>query len=319
MTAKLKVFAGNAGGMLAEKVCERLSIPFGQVEVGRFADGEVRVQFRENVRDADVFIVNPTQPPAENLLEMILLSEAARGSSAGRITLVPVYLGYNRQDRKDEPRVPISARVVARMLSQSGADRVLLFDLHSEPTMGFFDHHIVVDHLYASHVSLPYLREMLQNDFVVASPDKGGGPRAAAYAKRLGLKDYVLFTKSRPRAGEVTEEAIKVIGEVKDKDVLFVDDMVDTGGTVIADADAAKSLGCRDIYFFATHGLFSKGAVSRLDQSPIQEVVVTDTIHQGEEKLKTQRLKITVLSIAPLLSEAIRRIHEGESLSSLIL
>jgi ribose-phosphate pyrophosphokinase len=319
LSGKLKVFSGNASLVLASKVCERLSLPLGEATVSRFRDGEVRVRFEENIRDADVFIVNSTHPPAENLLEMMLLGEAARGSSAERITFVCPYLGYNRQDRKDAPRVPISARLIARMLSISGADRMLIIDLHSEATMGFFDDDIRVDHLYGSAVSLPYLREMLKgSDFVVASPDKGGGPRAEAYANRLGLSDYVLFTKTREVPGKVRTESVKIIGSVRGKNVLFVDDMIDSGGTVIADAEAALEAGAKEIFVCATHPIFSGDAVERLDESHIAKVVTTDTIAHNPEKLATKRLEFTVLSVAPLLAEAIRKVHEGESLSSLI-
>ena len=319
MNTKIKIFAGQAGAPLATLVCERLSVPLAEANLSRFADGEVYIEGLEDVRETDVFIINPTHPPAENLMEMVLLAEAARGASAGRISLVPVYLGYNRQDRKDKPRVPISARVITRMLSESGADRVLLLDLHSEPTMGFFDHHIVVDHLYASYVGVPYLKSILTENFVVASPDKGGGPRAEAYAHRLGLADYVLFAKSRSQPGEIRQESIKIIGEVSGRDVLFVDDMIDTAGTVIGDAKAAKEAGAGKIYVFATHALFSRNAVARLDKSQIDEVIVSDSIFHPSEALRTERVKITVIPVAPLIAEAIRRIHEGEPLSPLIL
>lgn len=311
------IFAGNAGNPLSEKVCKQLCSDPAKAEVSRFTDSEINIQLLENVRDCDTFIINPTNPPAENLLEMVFLADAARRSSAGRITLVIPYLGYNRQDRKDRPRVPISAKVIAEILSLSGAGRVLVFDLHSEPTMGFFTNNIVVDHLYGSFVSIPYLKDILGDNFVVASPDKGGGPRAEAYANRLGLGDYVLFSKSRPKPNEISKGLIKIIGEVDGKDVLFVDDMIDTGGTIIADTEAAKNAGARNIYVFATHAVLSKGAVERLDKSPIKEVIVTDTIHHDPKEFETEKVKFTVLSVASLLAEAIRRIHNGESLSSL--
>ncbi|OHB21376.1 MAG: hypothetical protein A2939_05045 [Parcubacteria group bacterium RIFCSPLOWO2_01_FULL_48_18] len=317
--AELKIFAGQAGTILSEKVCRELHITPGQARVSRFADGEVDVQFLENVRDSDLFIINSTNPPAENLMEVALLCEAARGSSAGRITLVPTYLGYNRQDRKDRPRVPISARLAARVLSLCGADRVLLLDLHSEPTMGFFDPRIITDHLYASPISIPYLKTLLKGDFVVAAPDKGGGPRAEAYAARLGLGDYVLFTKSRSGTGEIKERSIKLIGDVDGKDVVFVDDMIDTAGTLSADIAAAKEHGARNVYVFATHALFSKDAIERLDRSGAKEIIITDSIYHPPEKLKTEHVKITVLSLAPFLADAISRIHKGESLSPLIM
>jgi ribose-phosphate pyrophosphokinase len=289
------------------------------VALERFHDGEIRVQLLEDVRDADVFIVNATNPPAENLLEMLFLTDAIRRSSAKRITAVLTYLGYNRQDRKDKPRVPISARVVIDMLSNSGANRALLLDLHSEPTMGFFASNVVVDHLKASIASVPYLREILPEPFVVASPDKGGGPRTEAYAKLLGQDDYVVFFKSRPEPGAVDKKSIKIIGDVRGRNILFIDDMIDTGGTIITDAEAAQKAGALDVYAYATHFLASENAIARLDASPIKEVVVMDTIAHLPEELQTNRLKITTLPVAPLLAEAIRRIHDGDSLSSLFL
>ncbi|OGG73004.1 hypothetical protein A3A38_01165 [Candidatus Kaiserbacteria bacterium RIFCSPLOWO2_01_FULL_53_17] len=318
MRNRIKVFAGTAGRPLADKVCERLSIDLGKARVARFADGEVDVQIEEDVRGADVFIVNTTGPPAENLIEMVLLAEAAHGSSAGRVTVIPTYLGYNRQDRKDRPRRPISARTIIRFIAESGADRVLLVDLHSEPTMALFGNRMQVDHLYASAVSVEYLRKILTNPFVVASPDKGGGPRAEAYARLLGQDDFVLFSKSRATPGVVEEKTIKIIGDVRGKNILFVDDMIDTAGTLVADTIAAKKAGAKKIYAFATHGLFSRDAFERLDTSGITEVITTDSVGNRKNLFKPKRMKLTELSIVSLLAQAIRRLHDGESLSLLI-
>ncbi|MBM3257495.1 MAG: ribose-phosphate diphosphokinase [Candidatus Liptonbacteria bacterium] len=319
MKAKLRIFSGQTSNDLNKEIVKILGIPMGKAEVSRHSDGEVRVQIEEDVRGMDVFIVNSTHPPLENLMDMLLLADAARRASAGRITLVPTYLSYNRQDRKDRPRVPISSHVLIQMLGNSGADRILLFDVHSEPTMGFFDNKIVVDHLYASVVSVPYLKKIIPKPFVVASPDKGGGPRAEAYARRLGMEDYVLFTKIRPKAGEINKKLIKIIGEVEGKNVLFVDDMIDTGSTLIADAAAAKQAGAKKIYALATHGVLSGNAVKNLDESEIEELIITNTIPHAMPKLKTKRLKITILPMAPLIAGAISRIHEGKPLSPLIL
>lgn len=316
---KIKVFSGTTSTSLTQDVCKKLSINPGKADLKKFSDGEIHVQLLENVRDADVFIINATQPPMENLMEMILLADAARRSSAKRVTLVPVYLGYNRQDRKDRPRVPISARVVIDMLSNSGADRALLIDLHSEVTMGFFERNVIVDHLYASIASIPYLRTLLANPFIVASPDKGGGPRAKAYATLLNQGDYVIFDKVRSEPGKIAKGSVKIIGDVNGRNVLLVDDLIDTAGTLIADAEAAMNAGALAVYGYATHLLGSGDAIARLDASPIKELVVMDSLPHSAQELQTNRLKITTLSIAPLLADAIRRIHDGDSLSSLFL
>ncbi|HKD28778.1 MAG TPA: ribose-phosphate diphosphokinase [Xanthobacteraceae bacterium] len=317
----LKIFAGGAGKSFAEAVCEKLGIVLGQALVSRFNDGEVRVQILENVRDCDVFILNQTNPPAENILEMALLSEAAHDSSAGRITLVPTYLGYNRQDRKDRPRVPISSRTVMRFLAHSGADRALFFDLHSEPTAGFMSD-LVIDHLYVSKITVPYLQKILTENYVVASPDKGGTARAEAYARRLGHDDFVVFFKSRSGPGAIKKESIKIIGSVKGKDVVLIDDMIDSGGTMIADAEAAKEAGAKRIFCFATHAVFSsdpKTVIERFDNSAVTELIVTDSIRHDPRLMKGKRVKVTVLPLAEFVADAIGRIHVGESVSALII
>lgn len=316
----IKVFTGIAGRAMGEAVCKKLGIPLGEAHVGRFKDGEVQVQILENVRDSDVFIINPTNPPAENILEMVFLAEAAHDSSAGRITLVPTYLGYNRQDRKDRPRVATSARVIIELLARSGANRALLFDVHSEPTAGFF-HPLMVDHLYSSPVTVPYLKDILSENAIVASPDKGGAPRAEAYARRLGHDDFVVFFKSRSAPGEVKRESIKIIGSVEGKDVLFVDDMIDSGGTMLADADAAKDAGAKRIFCYATHAVFASDprmVIEAFDNSPVDELIITDSIPHDPELLKSKRVKVTVLSLAELVAQGIERLHEGRSLSELI-
>ena len=320
MREKLKVFAGNASKELAGKVCDSLSIGLGRAYVGRFADGEVRVEFEENVRDADVFIINSTNPPAENWFELLFLADAAHRSSAGRITLVIPYLGYNRQDRKNKPRVPVSAKAAIDILANSelGVRQVLLLDAHSEATLSAFDP-VIVDHLYGSVVGVPYLSEKMSRRLVVASPDAGSTERARAYAGFLNLPNFVIFDKGRREANDIDGQRIKIIGNVKGKDVIFVDDMIDTAKTLVADAEAAKKKGARSIRVFATHAVLSAGAVERLDRSPIAEVIITDSIWHHFNELKTKRVKITVLSIDSLLGQAIRRIHEGESLSQLFL
>lgn len=317
---KKMVFATNEGRDLAIETCRSLSISLGKATVGRFADGEVKIKIEEDVRDADVFIVGPTNPPAENLMELVLLAQAVRRSSAGRVTVIPTYVGYNRQDRKDEPRVPVSSWNVFKMIEMSGVDRVLLFDLHSEPTTNAFDIKVQVDHLYCSAVALPILRALVKNrPFVVASPDAGGVPRAEALANLLGQDDVVIFRKKRKRANEIDVSKTKIIGDVKGKDVLFVDDMIDTAGTMCSHAHVAKEAGAKNLYVYATHGLFSGNAIQNLDASGIKKVFVTNTIKIDPRRfIGAKSVEIVPISIALLLGQAIRRLHEGSSLSRLI-
>ncbi|MES2202898.1 MAG: ribose-phosphate diphosphokinase [Patescibacteria group bacterium] len=317
MADRMMVFATGSGRVLAEKICGHLSVNLGDALVGRFGDGEVRVEIKQNVRGADLYIVGSLCPPAENWIEMMLLCEAARYSSAERITLVPTYLGYNRQDRKDKPRVPISAHVMMDMLKHRGADRALLFDLHSEQTAAHFHPQMVTDHLYGSIVAVPYLRTILSGDYVVAAPDNGAVPRASKYLELLnnGEASLVICDKRRKNAGAV--EKVNIIGDVAGKHVLIVDDIIDSGGTLIANAKAAKDAGAKDMYAFATHALFSKGAAI-FDDSPFSEIIVTDSIPHTPERLETKRVKVTVLSLAPKVAEAIRRTHDGQSLSEMI-
>lgn len=320
MYGRIVLFATTPSEKLGLAIADKLSLPLGQAHIKTFSDGEIDVQLRENVRDADVFIVGETSPPADKIFEVCFLSRAAHSSSAKRVTMVIPYLGYNRQDRKDRPRTQISSEFIANVLKLGYPDRFLFLDVHSEPTLGYFNPQ-VFDHLYGSAVAVEYLQTKIGRDrkkVVVASPDKGGGPRAQAYAKRLKLDDYVLFTKTRPEANAVDTGTIKIIGDVRGKNIIFVDDIIDTAGTIVADAHAAKLAGARDIYIFATHGLFSGQAMERLEKSPIKEVIVTDTIAQSPTAFRTKRVKITILSIAPLLASAIRRLNHGEGLSALI-
>jgi ribose-phosphate pyrophosphokinase len=318
---ELKIFATGNGKVLTEKICGILLMEPGRALVDRFSDGEVRIEIEEDVRGKDCVIVGPTNPPAENFFEMMLLSRALKSSSAGRITLAPTYLGYSRQDRKDKPRVPISATIINGMLATcTSADRILLLDVHSEATLGVFDHcGIKVDHLYASVVSIPYLKTILTENFVFASPDKNGGARARAYAKRLGQEGYILFDKARTGPGRIDVKTIMIIGDIRGKDVLFIDDMIDTGGTIIADAKAGRQAGANRIIIFATHALLSQGAIGRLEESEVDEAIFTDTIYHPPEELKTARLKITTISVSNLLASAIKNIHEERSVSSLII
>lgn len=318
--SEIKIFAGTSARALATDVCRHLSIPLGAADVGRFPDGEVRVKDVEDVRGRDIFILNALCPPAETWFEMLLLVAACRGSSARRITIVPTYLGFNRQDRKMKGREPISAQVTLGILARSGCHRALMFDVHSEATLGVLhDHGVIVDHLYGSIVSCSYLQSVLTQDFRVGSPDKGGVPRAEAYAKMLGLdiNDTVICLKRRKKDGEIDRDGIHIIGDVKDKDLLMVDDMVDTAGTIVENAKQAKEEGAKRIFVFATHALLSGPAIERINASSIDEVVVTDSIPHDADALRVACPKIKTLSIANLLAQAIRRIHDEQSLGPL--
>ncbi len=312
MVDELRVFTGNANPRLAEEISDYLGIPLGEILVGQFSDGEIQVKIGENVRGVDVFMVQPTFPPADNLLELLITMDAALRASAGRITAVIPYFGYARQDKKDEPRVPISAKLVSNLIATAGADRVLTLDLHVEQIQGFFD--IPVDHLYATPVMIEYFRSKGTEDFVIIAPDPGGVGRARATAKRLGGLPIAFIDKRRPAPN--LAEVFNVVGEVKGKKCLVVDDLIDTGGTLVKGAQALKENGADEVYAFCTHPVLSDGAVEKLRESPIQSLVVTNTIPLTEEKKDP---KITVLSVARLLGEAISRIHRGESVSSLFV
>ncbi|HRH24423.1 MAG TPA: ribose-phosphate diphosphokinase [Candidatus Paceibacterota bacterium] len=313
---KVQVFATNAGKELGTKISQVLGTNLGEARLARFKDGEVDVQILENVRGNDVFIVAPTQPPAENLLEAVHMAEAARLSSAARVTLVIPYFGYGRADRKDAPRKAIGARLAFKLLEIAHPDRFLMLDLHAEQTLASVDN-AVTDHLYGSAVGVPYLKKLLDGkDFVIASPDRGGGARAIKYATLLGHDDFVFFSKQRSAPGEVKSDSIKIIGDVKDKLVVLVDDMIDSGGTIVADAAAAKAEGASGVWAFATHGLFSGGALEKFKASAIDRVFTTDSVYHDPEELKAA--KVEVISVASLLADAIKRTHDGESLSTLI-
>ena len=275
----------------------------------RFADGEIFVRIDENVRGNDVFIVQSTNAPAENIMELLLLIDAARRASAARITVVMPYYGYSRQDRKDQPRVAIGAKLVANMIMSAGADRLLGIDFHQHQLQGFFD--IPVDHLYAMPVLTAHFRKKQLKDTVIVAPDVGSAKMARGFAKRLDAS-LAIIDKRRPRAN--VSEVVNVVGEVEERDCILADDMIDTAGTVTEAARALKRLGANDIYVCATHAVFSGPAVERLKSAPIVEVVVTDTIDLAPER-RFERL--TVLSVGELLSKAIRYTHAEQSVSSL--
>jgi len=307
----IKLFAGSASEDLAQKISKMIGIELSKRTIKRFADGEIKVKIEENIRGRDVFIVQSTHPPAENILELLLFLDAAKRASADRITAVIPYFGYARQDRKDEPRVPISAKLIANVLVSSGASRVLTMDLHAEQIQGFFD--IPVDHLYATPVFLEHYHALDLQRYVIVSPDAGRANRVRAFARRL-YQDLPIAIVDKRRTGPNQSVALNVIGEVEGMTALIYDDMLDTGGTMIDAADALKERGAREIFGCVVHPLLSGNAPKRIEKSCIKELVVTDTIPLSREQIKD---KISVMSVAGLLGEAIVRIHRAESISSL--
>ena len=306
-----RVFAGNASRALAAAICEKLRVPLGDAEASRFEDGEVSVRFNENIRGSDVFIVQSTNAPADHLMELLVMLDAAKRASARRVTAVMPYFGYARQDRKDQPRAPITAKLVANVITVAGADRALTMDLHSAQIQGFFD--IPLDHLYSAPVLIEHFTKLQVPNLVVVAPDIGSVKMARAYAKRLGA-DLALVDKRRPRADAV--EVMNIIGDVEGKNVVMFDDVVTTGRTLCLAAAAMRKNGALDIYAGVTHGVFCGGAFERLAASPIKEIVVTDTLQHEPGTLPAQ---VRELSVAGLLAEAVQRIHEERSLSSLFV
>lgn len=306
---ELKIFCGNSNPVLSSKISEILQIPLGKIKVGRFADGEIDVKILENVRGADCYIIQSTCSPVnENLMELLVMIDAFKRASAGRIIAVMPYFGYARADRKAEPRVPISAKLVANLLTVAGADRVITIDLHAPQIQGFFD--IPVDNLYARPVFLEYINGMDLSNAVVVSPDIGSVDRARSFAKRLDL-GLVIVDKRRPRSNMA--EVFNIIGKVEGMDCLIFDDMIDTAGTLTSVCEAIKKAGAKKIIAFATHGVFSRDAIDKINNSDISEVVVTDTIPFDYSKSS----KIKAITVAKLLAESIKRNHLRESISQL--
>ncbi|HWJ15257.1 MAG TPA: ribose-phosphate pyrophosphokinase [Gemmatimonadaceae bacterium] len=305
----LKLLSGTANRGLAEEISRHLGVELCRVNLGRFADGEISVRIDENVRGNDVFIVQPTNPPAENIMELLLLIDAARRASAARITCVMPYYGYARQDRKDQPRVPIGAKLMANMIQAAGVDRVLGVDFHQHQLQGFFD--VPVDHLYAMPVFTAHYRKMQLHEPVVVAPDVGSAKMARGFAKRLNAS-LAIIDKRRPQPN--VSEVVNVVGDVAGHDCILVDDMIDTAGTVSEASRALKKLGAEDIYICATHALLSGPARQRLNDAPVKEVAVTDTIAIPEERRPAQ---LCVLTVGDLLSKAIKFTHAEQSVSSL--
>ncbi len=304
-----KLLSGTGNRPLAEEIAKQLGVELCKLTCNRFADGEIFVRIDENVRGNDVFIVQSTNPPAENIMELLLMIDAARRASAARITVVMPYYGYSRQDRKDQPRVAIGAKLVANMIMKAGADRVLGIDFHQHQLQGFFD--IPVDHLYAMPVLTAHFRKKHLKEPVIVAPDVGSAKMARGFAKRLDAS-LAIIDKRRPHAN--VSEVVNVVGEVEGRDCILADDMIDTAGTVTEAAHALKRLGANDVYACATHALLSGPAIQRLKDSPIVEVAVTDTILLPDSR-KYDRL--TILSVGELLAKAIRYTHAEQSVSSL--
>jgi ribose-phosphate pyrophosphokinase len=308
-SSKILLISGTANQPLSEELAQELGQPLCGVTIRRFADGEIFVKIDENVRGQDVFIIQPTNPPAENLLELLILIDAAKRASAARVTAVIPYFGYGRQDRKDQPRVAISAKLMANLIATAGADRVLGLDFHQHQLQGFFD--IPVDHLYAAPVLVQHYRQKRLHDPVIVAPDVGAAKMARGFAKRLDAS-LAIIDKRRPSAN--IAEVVNVVGEVEGSDCLLVDDMIDTAGTMSEGVGALKRLGAREVYCCASHALLSGPAVDRLAASEVTEVAVTNTIAIPDDR-KFDRLKI--LSTAPLFAKAIRFTHSDQSVSSL--
>ena len=313
MNREIKIFTGNAHPSLGEAIARVLGVPLGRAHLARFSDGEVWFQIQDNVRGADVFVVQPTGSPVnENLMELLVMLDAFKRSSASRLTAVIPYYGYARQDRKDKPRVPISAKLVADLLSAAGTDRILTMDLHASQIQGFFD--VPVDHLFAAPVIMDYVSQLHLPKLTVVSPDAGGVERARAYAKRL---DASLAIVDKRRETANVADVHHVIGDVEGRTALIVDDMVDTGGTLAKVAQAIKDKGAKEVLASASHAVLSGHALQRVEESPLSRLIVTDSIPVSEDKRRSP--KIVVLSIADLMGKAIRSIHEEASVSSLFV
>ena len=307
--ANFKVFSGNANPALARKICDILGVPLSEAKVGHFADGETDVHILESVRGEDCYVVQPTCPPVnDNLMELLIMTDALRRASAGRITAVMPYYGYARADRKPAPRVAITAKLIANLITSAGATRVITLDLHAAQIQGFFD--IPLDHLYSRPAILEYIKGRNFENTVVVSPDVGSVERARSFAKRLDM-GLVIIDKRRPRPNEAV--VYNIIGDVKGKTCFIFDDLVDTAGTLCQVATSIKEQGAAKIIAAATHGVLSRDAIERIDKSPIEEIIFSDTIPVNASK----SAKIKVVSVAPLLAEAIKRNHMGESISEL--
>jgi ribose-phosphate pyrophosphokinase len=313
MYGALKVFGGRAHPALTQQICDYLNLPTGRVVCFDFSDGETFFQIEENVRGVDVFIIQPTCPPVNNnLIELLVMIDAFKRASATRVTAVVPYYGYGRQDKKDKPRVPVTAKLMADLISRAGADRLLTMDLHAAQVAGFFD--MPVDHLFAAPVILDAIRDLGLPDVVIVSPDAGGVARARAIAKRLEV-DLAIVDKRRTAPNEA--EIMNVIGDVRDRDVLIVDDIIDTAGTLVKTVEALREQGARRIFAAGIHGILSGPALERIEKSSLEALLVTDTTPIDDKVERSAKLR--GLSVAPLLGEAIRRIHDNSSVTALFV
>ncbi len=306
----IKIFTGNANRDLAEKICKELGVPLCESDVGKFSDGEISVNISETVRGADVFIIQPTSSPVnDNLMEILILIDAAKRASAGRVNVVIPYYGYARQDRKAKAREPITAKLVADLLTTAGADRVVSMDLHAAQIQGYFD--IPVDHLSGVPILIEHFKSIIDEDTVIVSPDLGGVTRARNFANLLDLP-IAIIEKRRSKAN--VSEVMNVIGDIEGKNAILVDDIIDTGGTITQAASALKKFGAKKVYGAATHGVLSGPAIQRINDSELEKFVITDTIPLAEEKKSP---KIEIASVAGLFAKAIKRVHNNESVSKL--
>ncbi|HEY8393736.1 MAG TPA: ribose-phosphate pyrophosphokinase [Thermaerobacter sp.] len=309
-SGRLKIFSGSANPELARAIAQHIGVPLGDLELGRFANGEIRVSVNESVRGADVFVIQPTcHPPNDTLMELLVLLDALKRASAWRVNAVVPFYGYARQDRKTRPREPITAKLVANLLTVAGADRVVTMDLHAGQIQGFFD--VPVDHLTAVPLLADYFAKKNLERPVVVSPDHGGVPRARDLANRLGVP-IAIIDKRRPEPG--VAEVMSVVGDVEGRTAIMIDDIIDSGGTIRQGAEALIALGAKAVYACCTHAVFSGNALERLAEAPIEEIVVTDTIPLPAG---AERARVRVLSVAPIFGEAIIRIHEDLSVSRL--
>ena len=308
--AGIKLFSAGSNPALAEKVSKELGIPLGNCNVGTFSDGEISVEIKESVRGADVFVIQPTCPPVnENLMELLIFIDALKRASAGRINAVVPYYGYARQDRKTKARDPITSKLVADMITAAGAHRVITMDLHAGQIQGYFN--VPVDHLLGGPILADYIRSMLDDSFVIVSPDVGGVLRARNFATSLNLP-IAIIEKRRQKAN--VSEVMNVVGDIKDKNVVLIDDIVDTAGSLTKAAKVLQELGAKKVYACSTHGVLSGPAIERIENSVIESLIITDTLPLTKEK---QIDKIKVVSVAPLIGEVVKRVSEGRSISKL--